>query len=56
MTDRQMLLGMELGNGYGTQPGSWRAAWVDPTSYTGFDARIRYAQAAERGKLQFVRA
>jgi FMN-dependent oxidoreductase (nitrilotriacetate monooxygenase family) len=54
MTDRQMLLGMELGNGYGTQPGSWRAPWVDPANYVSFEARIRYAQAAERGKLQFL--
>ncbi|GEO86745.1 MULTISPECIES: hypothetical protein [Alphaproteobacteria] len=28
--------------------------WVDPTSYTSFDAKVRHAQAAERGKLQFL--
>ena len=27
---------------------------VDPQSYTSFDARVRHAQAAERGKLQFL--
>jgi FMN-dependent oxidoreductase (nitrilotriacetate monooxygenase family) len=51
---KQMLIGMHLGNGYGSQPGAWRAPWVDPTSYTSFDARVRQAQAAERGKLQFL--
>jgi FMN-dependent oxidoreductase (nitrilotriacetate monooxygenase family) len=49
-----MIIGMHLGNGYGSQPGSWRAPWVDPKSYTSFDAKVRHAQAAERGKLQFV--
>lgn len=51
---RQMIIGMHLGNGYGSQPGAWRMPWVDPTSYTSFDARVRQAQAAERGKLQFL--
>lgn len=54
MTGKHMLIGMELGNGYGTHPNSWRAPWVDPTNYTNYDARVRYAQAAERGKLQFI--
>ncbi|OUM45645.1 NtaA/DmoA family FMN-dependent monooxygenase [Arthrobacter sedimenti] len=54
MTNKQMILGMELGNGYGSQVGSWRAPWTSPTSYTDFDRRIRYAQAAERGKFQFL--
>lgn len=51
---RQMLIGMHLGNGYGNLPGGWRAPFVDPTSYSSFDAKVRHAQAAERGKLQFL--
>ncbi|MUU69894.1 NtaA/DmoA family FMN-dependent monooxygenase [Pseudarthrobacter sp. GA104] len=51
---RQMLIGLHLGNGYGNLPGAWRAQGVDPTSYTSFDAKVRHAQAAERGKLQFL--
>lgn len=51
---RKMIIGMQLGNGYGSQPGSWRMAGVDPTSYASFDAKVRHAQAAERGKLQFL--
>jgi len=59
MTDKfpvptQLLIGMQLGNGYGSQPGAWRVPGVDPTSYTSLEAKIRHAQAAERGKLQFL--
>ena len=50
----QLLIGMQLGNGYGSQPGAWRVPGVDPTSYTSIEAKIRHAQAAERGKLQFL--
>jgi FMN-dependent oxidoreductase (nitrilotriacetate monooxygenase family) len=28
--------------------------WVDPRNYASFDAKVRHAQAAERGKLQFL--
>lgn len=52
--NKQMLIGMHLGNGYGSQPGAWRMPGVDPESYTSFDARVRQAQAAERGKFQFL--
>jgi FMN-dependent oxidoreductase (nitrilotriacetate monooxygenase family) len=51
---RQMIIGMHLGNGYGALAGAWRWPGVDPTSYTSFDAKVRQAQAAERGKLQFL--
>ncbi|MCW1977775.1 alkanesulfonate monooxygenase SsuD/methylene tetrahydromethanopterin reductase-like flavin-dependent oxidoreductase (luciferase family) [Xanthomonas arboricola] len=27
---------------------------VDPKNYTSFDSQVRYAQAAERGKFQFL--
>lgn len=53
MSQRQMILAMQLGNAYGTQPMAWRAPGVDPGNYTSFDAQVRYAQAAERGKIQF---
>jgi len=51
---KQMIIGMHFGNGYGSQPGAWRMPGVDPRNYAGFDAKVRYAQAAERGKLQFL--
>src|SRR4051794_30694815 len=51
---KQMLIGLHIGNGYGSQPGAWRMPGVDPKSYTGFDARVKQAQAAERGKFQFI--
>ncbi len=51
---RQMIIGMLFGNGYGSQPGAWRMPGVDPKNYTNFDSQVRYAQAAERGKFQFL--
>ncbi|TDE00559.1 LLM class flavin-dependent oxidoreductase [Flavobacterium sandaracinum] len=51
---KQMLIGLHLGNGYGSQQGAWRMPGVDPKSYTSFDARVKQAQAAERGKFQFI--
>lgn len=54
MTTRQMILGMQLGNGYGSQGAAWRAPGVDVSNYTSFDAQVRYARAAERGKLAFL--
>jgi FMN-dependent oxidoreductase (nitrilotriacetate monooxygenase family) len=51
---KQMLIGLHLGNGYGSQPGAWRMPGVDPKSYISFDARVKQAQAAERGKFQFI--
>ncbi|WP_229070149.1 NtaA/DmoA family FMN-dependent monooxygenase [Actinoplanes sp. DH11] len=54
MTTPQMLLAIQIANGYGAQPGAWRMPGVDPSSYTDMDAIVRYAQAAERGKIQLV--
>ncbi|MHC5557864.1 NtaA/DmoA family FMN-dependent monooxygenase [Kocuria sp.] len=54
MTNSQMILGMQLGNGYGSQLAAWRAPGVDPSNYTDVDAQVRYAQAAERGKFAFL--
>ncbi|MEV4951323.1 NtaA/DmoA family FMN-dependent monooxygenase [Paenarthrobacter nitroguajacolicus] len=51
---KRMMIGLHLGNGYGNLPGAWRAPAVDPMSYSSFDAKVRHAQAAERGKLQFL--
>ena len=28
---RPQILGMQLGNGYGAEPGAWRAPGVDPS-------------------------
>jgi FMN-dependent oxidoreductase (nitrilotriacetate monooxygenase family) len=51
---RHMIIGMHLGNGYGALAGAWRMPGVDPASYTSFDEKVRQAQAAERGKIQFL--
>lgn len=51
---KKMIIGMHLGNDYGSQPGSWRMPGVDPTSYASSDTKVRHAPAAERGKLQFL--
>ncbi|MGR6520287.1 NtaA/DmoA family FMN-dependent monooxygenase (plasmid) [Rhodococcus erythropolis] len=50
----QMLLALQVANGYGAQPGAWRMPGVDPSSYTDMDVLVRYAQAAERGKIQLI--
>ncbi|WIM71275.1 NtaA/DmoA family FMN-dependent monooxygenase [Corynebacterium suedekumii] len=54
MNDKKMLIGMQIGNGYGAQATSWMADNVDVRNYTNLDAHVRYAQAAERGKFQFL--
>jgi FMN-dependent oxidoreductase (nitrilotriacetate monooxygenase family) len=54
MADTQMLIGMHLGNGYGALAHGWRMPGADPRAYTSFDAKVRQAQAAERGKFQFL--
>ncbi|PPG27218.1 NtaA/DmoA family FMN-dependent monooxygenase [Pseudoclavibacter sp. RFBB5] len=51
---RQLLLALQIANGYGAQPGAWRMPGVDPSSYTDMDVFVRYAQAAERGKVQLI--
>lgn len=50
----QMVLALQVANGYGSQPGAWRFPGVDPSSYTDMDVLVRYAQAAERGKIQLI--
>jgi FMN-dependent oxidoreductase (nitrilotriacetate monooxygenase family) len=50
----KMILGLQLGNGYGAHGAAWRAAGVNHANYADFDAQVRYAQAAERGKFAFL--
>ena len=52
--ENQMLLALQIANGYGAQPGAWRMPGVDPSSYTDMDVFVRYAQAAERAKVQLI--
>ena len=52
--DSQMLLALQVANGYGAQPGAWRMPGVNPSSYVDMDVMTRYAQAAERGKIQLI--
>jgi FMN-dependent oxidoreductase (nitrilotriacetate monooxygenase family) len=54
MTDKKLILGMALTDGYGNLRGAWRAPNVDPSNYVNIEANIRYAQAAERGKFAFL--
>jgi FMN-dependent oxidoreductase (nitrilotriacetate monooxygenase family) len=53
-TQKKMFLGMGMTDGYGNLHGAWRAPHVDPNTYANFDANVRYAQAAERGKFAFL--
>ena len=54
MTDRNLILGLALHDGSGALNNAWRAPQVDPGNYSNFEANIRYAQAAERGKFAFL--
>ncbi|WP_409469204.1 hypothetical protein [Streptomyces sp. HC307] len=54
MTNRQMLLCMQFTSGYGAEPGAWRLPGANLSSYTDMDQFVRYAQAAERGKIQLL--
>lgn len=54
LSSPQMLLALQIHNGYGAQPGAWRMPGVDPSSYVDMDVFDRYAQAAERGKIQLI--
>jgi alkanesulfonate monooxygenase SsuD/methylene tetrahydromethanopterin reductase-like flavin-dependent oxidoreductase (luciferase family) len=54
VTEQQMVLAIQIANGYGAQPGAWRMPGVDPSGYTDMDVLVRYARAAERGKIQLV--
>lgn len=49
MAHKKMLIGMQLGNGYGAQVTAWNFPGVDPHNYANIDSHVRYAQKAERG-------
>ncbi|MBP3089124.1 LLM class flavin-dependent oxidoreductase [Corynebacterium sp. sy017] len=53
-TQKKMIIGMQLGNGYGSQVTAWNFDGVDPHNYSNVDSHVRYAQKAERGKFQFI--
>jgi FMN-dependent oxidoreductase (nitrilotriacetate monooxygenase family) len=53
-TDKKLILGMGLIDGYGGLHGAWRAPHVDPGTYADVDATVRHARAAERGKFAFL--
>jgi FMN-dependent oxidoreductase (nitrilotriacetate monooxygenase family) len=54
MTEKKLILGLALHDGSGSLNNAWRAPQVDPGNYADFEANIRYAQAAERGKFAFL--
>ena len=54
MSSRQMLLCMQFTSGYGAEPGAWRLPGANLRSYTDMDQFVRYARAAERGKIQLL--
>ena len=54
MKNKYMILGVTLGNNFGTHPATWRMPHVDPGSYTNIDATVEQARTAERGGLHFV--
>ncbi|MFC9425721.1 NtaA/DmoA family FMN-dependent monooxygenase [Streptomyces sp. NPDC056987] len=54
MPRSQMLLAMQFTSGYGAEPGAWRLPGANLSSYTDMDQFVRYAQAAERGRIQLL--
>lgn len=49
-----MVLGMQFSRGYGAAPGAWRLPGANLNSYTDMDQFVRYAQTAERGRIQLL--
>ena len=49
-----MHLATIVSNGLGANPYAWLEPHVDPADYANIHALVRYAQAAERGKLDFI--
>ncbi len=49
MTRPQMILGMPIGTGHGSQPDVWRAPGVDASNDAAFNARVPDARATEGG-------
>ena len=54
MPRTQMHLATVVSNGLGANPYAWLEPHVDPSDYANIHALVRYAQAAERGKLDFI--
>ncbi|MCY1157014.1 MAG: nitrilotriacetate monooxygenase, partial [Citricoccus sp.] len=54
MPRTQMHLATIVSNGLGASPYAWLQPQVDPADYANIHALVRYAQAAERGKLDFI--
>jgi FMN-dependent oxidoreductase (nitrilotriacetate monooxygenase family) len=54
MPRTQMHLATVVSNGLGASPYAWLEPHVDPADYADIHALVRYAQAAERGKLDFI--
>lgn len=54
MRDKTMILGIAMGESYGTHPGAWRMPGANAAAYTDVDVQVRGARAAERGGLDYV--
>ncbi|SDQ53605.1 FMN-dependent oxidoreductase, nitrilotriacetate monooxygenase family [Microbacterium sp. cf332] len=54
MSQRRMHLATAIANGFGSSPYAWTDPRVDPADWTDVRAWMRYAQIAERGKLDFI--
>lgn len=54
MSRKQIHLVTTSGNVLGASPYAWLDPQVDPTDYVNIHAVMRYAQAAERGKFDFI--
>jgi len=54
MKNKHLILGVNLGNNFGTSPATWRKPHVDPNAYTDIKVTVAQAQAAERGGLDFL--
>ncbi|SES44129.1 NtaA/DmoA family FMN-dependent monooxygenase [Psychrobacillus sp. OK032] len=50
----KMLLAMQVGSGYGIEPGAWRMPNADPAAYMNMDKLVEFAKIAERGKIQMI--
>lgn len=54
MSRQQMHIATIFANGLGASTYSWLEPHVDPTDFADIRAMVRYGQAAERGKLDFI--
>ncbi|OUM45646.1 NtaA/DmoA family FMN-dependent monooxygenase [Arthrobacter sedimenti] len=54
MSRKQLHLATSFTTGLGASPYSWMEPQVDPGDYANIHTLVRYAQAAERGKMDFI--